>query len=551
MLRSLRLVGCIAIASTAISCSVVAGLGDLTFKDCVGTCVDAAVGGDTGPACAPPGQVCATFPQCGCGADQSCVLPLDDKGTGTTECVTAGSSPANASCSRNEECAKGLWCRSGICRPFCSTTTDCASFSPSAVCEDSILTGSGKTVVVPNGKVCKSRCDPLAPATTCPLGQSCFVYQDAKGVWSTNCIGAGTGTDTDGCRTGSCAAGYACTNRASDCRAYCEVGADGGCPAGASCGSFEPKARIGGKEIGVCHTSCSPVSPATACGTDSCTLYVTGEGTAISDCTRSGGTKAVGETCTAALDCANGSVCDYGTCRKWCQVGAAGDCPSGLECMAYLVKVTEGTTTVTYGRCARACDPIVASSCGDPKSRCYVFGSAAEAITDCTPAGVAAINRTCSSTALCAPGGFCSENALCKKYCRIGTADCGAALCVPFDAHPNVKGVEYGFCGDACNPIAPSAVCGPTNNCFLERVTTSSPWYTTCVPAGSGAAGASCDEPFACSPGFNCVHYSSSDICRKFCRVGTATDCPSGFTCSEYEPQVTVGGVEYGFCRTN
>ncbi|MGZ3449133.1 MAG: hypothetical protein ACXVEF_06015 [Polyangiales bacterium] len=525
--------------SVPLACSVVAGIDKITFVECVHDCADSAVV-ETSP-CRVDG--CTTFPQCGCESGKNCVVPQSDMGAGTTACIAAGSKVPGSVCSKSEDCAVGSWCRLGVCRPFCGSDADCASFSKRAVCEDSSVTdASGVSKTIPNAKTCKARCDALGGEAACPSGQGCYVYSLAD-AWLTQCVSAGEGTGNGACATDTlaCAAGYRCTGLGGDCRAYCKVG-DGTCGSGTTCQPLETTAKIDGVEVGTCRTECDPRTPATACGSAMCMVYGRADGSGYTDCTEKVGTKPVGSSCTAIGDCVAGAICDHGVCSQWCRAGGS-DCGAGETCALYKTTVKDSTGASTqWGRCVKTCEPTNASSCGT-KGSCQVFGSGADAYTDCVPAGVATVNGKCTERTDCAAGGVCSSVSLCKKYCRVGTSDCGAGTCLAYTDHPKIAGVEYGTCADNCNPISPAASCGPTNNCLVYGGG-DEPFYSTCAPAGGSAAGASCAaNPFACAPGENCPQ---SKVCSKFCRVG-ATDCGTG-TCRTYSDHPTLAGVEYGFC---
>src|SRR5207237_10755948 len=111
--------------------------------------------------------VCGLAPQCGCSAGQTCDVTDD---TGTTACVTAGSGPTASPCTRQADCAAGLTCVLGACRPYCATASQACTGASVGTCFDAVTTAGGP---IPNKNVCTIACDPRAP-TACGTNTCAF-----------------------------------------------------------------------------------------------------------------------------------------------------------------------------------------------------------------------------------------------------------------------------------------------------------------------------------------------------------------------------------------
>jgi len=91
----------------------------------------------------------------------------------------------------------------------------------------------------------KDECDPLAGASSCPVGQSCFPFvRYPTGPceveqYGTTCLPSGPGTQGDSCANQACAAEHICisTGRGTQCARICSFaeGAPDVCAAGLLC----------------------------------------------------------------------------------------------------------------------------------------------------------------------------------------------------------------------------------------------------------------------------------------------------------------------------
>ena len=162
----------------------------------------------------PPSNACGLSPQCGCTASQTC--DITNKSTGGVACVNAGAGAASTACTATSQCAAGLTCAYGACRPYCSTTC-----TGGTVCEDWYEPAG---TLVPNGKVCSITCDPRTPSAAC--GANTCIWDSSAKV--SDCDKAGSGAMYDPCSAyNDCKAGLACINHpvfGFECEKWCRLG---------------------------------------------------------------------------------------------------------------------------------------------------------------------------------------------------------------------------------------------------------------------------------------------------------------------------------------
>jgi len=189
---------------------------------------------------AAPSNVCGVSPQCGCGANQTCEVDqvaLD----GSSSCVTAGSNAIATTCSKTTDCAQGLTCVFGFCRPYCSTD---GAKCPQPGTGNCVNLVDGSSNPIPNLLVCRLNCT-LDNASSCGGGAGNCGPDDKGG---TDCFPAGSSTSCSSSNPFTCQAGYVCLT-SNLCKKWCKAGTT--CPSGA-CGSFSTPVMIGSQEYGVC-----------------------------------------------------------------------------------------------------------------------------------------------------------------------------------------------------------------------------------------------------------------------------------------------------------
>lgn len=202
--------------------------------------------------------------------------------------------------------------------------------------------------------------------------------------------------------------------------------------------------------------TCKKTAPSNACGLVpqcGCTLAETCEvfdGSGGVQCVTAG-LAAMGSACVATSGCARGLTCMYGTCHAYCDnpgsactVAKTGGCEQ--------VKNTAGAAIPNLSVCRVACELRDLTACGPSGTAgtgvCMVD---AAGNTDCAKGGTRAVAQTCTPTDECGPSLVCAGTAAagntCKKWCRVGTADCGGTVaCNGFQTKIMVGTVEYGGC---------------------------------------------------------------------------------------------------------
>lgn len=174
----------------------------------------------------PPSNACGLAPQCGCAANETC--DITNKTTGAVACTLAGGGPLASLCTTSSQCAKGLTCAYGACRPYCSTiNTACSGMAGVGMCTELY-----DPALVPNGKVCTITCDLRNPSAVC--GSNNCIYDGS--VKASDCDKAGTKDLYDACSTyNDCKQGMACVNHplfGPECEKWCRLGQN-------DCGVFE------------------------------------------------------------------------------------------------------------------------------------------------------------------------------------------------------------------------------------------------------------------------------------------------------------------------
>jgi hypothetical protein len=230
-----------------------------------GSAGDSGAGGSGGSAgggsCTPPvSGTCDTSPQCGCAAGQTC--NVTSFGTGATSCVPAGSAGAWQACSQIGDCAAGLQCVFGACRPFCEVPADCND-RPGQQCQQvqAVYGQDGGPADTPGMKICTAQCALEKPDAVCGAGVTCVL--DGSSI--TNCYPTdGTGTGPGGCSQGhgeTCAPGYECVGvtdgqmvTSYGCYHWCRLGqAKLDCPTSTwTCQALTNSPIVGSTTYGIC-----------------------------------------------------------------------------------------------------------------------------------------------------------------------------------------------------------------------------------------------------------------------------------------------------------
>lgn len=197
-----------------------------------------------------PSHACGLAPQCGCAGNETCVV--EDTTTGAVGCALAGGGPLASLCTTSSQCAVGLTCAYGACRPYCETVNIPCSGTGLGSCTE-LATAAGTPV--PNAAVCTITCDLRNPSPVC--GSNTCIWD--RSVHSTDCDKAGTKSLYAACSSyNDCAPGLACVNHpwaGFECERWCRVGNDFDCGFFESCvdvyGADAP--TQGGEKLGHCQ----------------------------------------------------------------------------------------------------------------------------------------------------------------------------------------------------------------------------------------------------------------------------------------------------------
>jgi hypothetical protein len=160
----------------------------------------------------------------------------------------------------------------------------------------------------------------------------------------------------------------------------------------------------------------------------------------------------MGGACIATPGCAVGLTCVFGTCHAFCDnPGSACTLAKTGGCVQ--VNAQGGAPIPNLSVCRVACDLRDVNACGGTTAAgtgvCMVDD---KGVTDCAAGGTRTVTQVCTPTDDCGPGLVCTlsgtaTDGTCKKWCRVGTNDCGGTVaCNGFQTKVMVGGVEHGAC---------------------------------------------------------------------------------------------------------
>jgi hypothetical protein len=205
------------------------GSPDSGKADAGGADAGADAGADGGNcATVAPNYVCGLVPQCGCAAKQTC--DVTNYTSGATSCVGSGTSPQGNYCKTTADCATGLTCAGGACRPYCTTGGQACTGPGVGSCIQLTNTSNQN---IPNAKVCTVTCDLVNPTSVCG-SNNCTYWQDVK---KPDCMEAGSAVEYGACTVSYCAKGLVCVRDGSSdlCMKWCRVGTKTDCGLGQTC----------------------------------------------------------------------------------------------------------------------------------------------------------------------------------------------------------------------------------------------------------------------------------------------------------------------------
>lgn len=196
-------------------------------------------GGSSGSSGAPdagscatvaPSNACGLTPQCGCASNETC--DVTNKSNGAVGCILAGGGPQGSLCTTSSQCAVGLTCAYGACRPYCAAENTACAGTGLGMCGQYY---DPPGTAVPNSKVCTITCNLRSPSAAC--GSNTCIWDGSLGA--TDCDAAGTKSLYATCtKYNDCQQGLACVYHplfGYECERWCRVGTNSDCGLFESC----------------------------------------------------------------------------------------------------------------------------------------------------------------------------------------------------------------------------------------------------------------------------------------------------------------------------
>jgi hypothetical protein len=204
--------------------------------------------GSSGGACNPPaGAACQIDPQCGCPAGEKCSFTTNPGAT----CVTAGGSVAGELCTADTQCATGLACSGGVCRPYCAMS---GALCPAAATGPALGECINDPTVGAQDNLCLLPCTPSP--NNCGTGQTCGL-PTINGATYTNCVSAGSVPAGESCSDQTdCVAGTTCQSVDGEaiCVQPCRTTMDCSNLSGTACDTTTDGFTVNGMLYGLCHS---------------------------------------------------------------------------------------------------------------------------------------------------------------------------------------------------------------------------------------------------------------------------------------------------------
>jgi len=202
----------------------------------------------------------------------------------------------------------------------------------------------------------------------------------------------------------------------------------------------------------------------------------------------------------------------------------------------------------TGGSCAADPCEVLPPQCGcAAEENCTVVSGARQ----CVAAGSAQAGERCDGGEVCDRGLYCGGAEtfrLCFPFCD-SDVDCkspGGRCIHPSDGQGGT--IDEMVCTQSCLLTTGGGCPAAGSKCTAAYDAQWGGWYTGCVEAGSGTAGASCTDDTDCASGWGCTMNGNQGTCLRMCVVGGGGICNNGETCNSFGVPLVIGGTEYGGC---
>ena len=502
-----------------------------------------------------PGQVCDTARR----LCVDCVTAVDC--SETERCEGGGCVTAPTSCSSDRECSSdGNVC--DVEQSICVKCVRAADCDEGEECTADRRCARTSTQCVPGSVECASD----ASVRRCGAdgrwmgSQDCFFNQTCSGgvCSDSSCnpaCGPGSVCVDSACTELTCSPG--CTGDEACVSGVCQCGIAPRCDAGTVCqGGFcaptscDPACEVGEQCIdGECQcgegAACAAgqVCEGGACRVPGCAPTCASGEACVGDSCRCGS----GPSCGADQQCRDGS-CAPIACSPSCAasercVGGSCRCGSGPACSGAQQCIGGSCTTSTA--CSESPCRLVSPQCGCAAGQSCDVRSSVQA---CFAAGTGTEGQPCANdTNPCAPGLTCTGSpGYCVYYCRTDS-DCpsgGGSICGL--KRVNDDGITLAkMCGIDCDPVHNTG-CRSDTTCEIASVREGTREAVTRCIGFTEAFPLPICLPGSCPSGQFCFDVST---CKKYCRIGMRSDCPSPQVCTTLAARPQIDGTEYGYCH--
>ena len=172
-----------------------------------------------------------------------------------------------------------------------------------------------------------------------------------------------------------------------------------------------------------------------------CRPVVDEDQSVVPGCLVAGG-RQVGDPCEDWTDCASGTLCAEGVCRRLCCGGDWSVCGPQESCIRQVsIPVNDATADTGASLCypVGACDVLDPASCAEEEGRtCQIVDARGKVA--CAPEGVGQAGGFCNSGTPCV-GGFACVAESCRRLCRMTEGEEPSCLsdegtCVHFTRDP-------------------------------------------------------------------------------------------------------------------